>query len=315
MIWLLFVGLALLVLILLFSYFAIKASCGRLDHLFDDLERALDRSAYRDCKEGILAGRDWLAQQEITEVSITSFDGIPLVGEWLPHENARGTLLVFHGWRGSPVTDFGYAIQNYYNQGLNLLLVHQRAQGKSGGKYMTFGIRERKDVHSWVKWHADRFGADAPILLAGLSMGATTVLMSCGEPYCANVRGIVADCGFSDPKAIITSVVKSMHLPAWLVVPFLGLETKLFAGFGLTEYSTLTAMEKASLPIFFAHGEDDHFVPCQMTKDAYAACTSKNKTLLTVPGAGHGKSLAVDPEAYLTTLISFINRCLGEPNT
>lgn len=299
-------------LIFLFSFISMRLACVCHRSVTADLNKTLDRPDYRECKEAILKGSEWIVSQQPETVEITSFDGLRLRAELIQKENARGTLIMFHGWYGSSVTDFGFAVREYYEMGLNLVLVHQRAQGKSEGRYMTFGIRERRDVHAWVQWHAERFGSDAPILLAGLSMGATTVLMACGEPFCANVRGVIADCGFTAPHDIITSVVRSMHLPAKLLVPLIGIQTRLFAGFGLREYSTVEAMKKTTLPVFFAHGEADTFVPCEMSKQAYAACASKDKTLLLVPGAKHGKSFPRAPEKYRAYLTSFIDRALNE---
>ena len=303
--------LGLAVLIFAASYVCMRLACRCYHSVTDDLEKNLNRPEYREFKAQILKGRDWIDAQQPETVEITSFDGLRLRAELIVHPQACGTLMLFHGWYGSTVTDFGFAIQEYYDRNLNLLLVHQRAQGKSEGRYMTFGIRERHDVHAWTKWHAARFGQELPILLAGLSMGATTVLMSCGEPFAENVRGVIADCGFTMPHDIMTSVVRSMHLPAKLIVPLIGMQTKLFAGFGLREYSTVEAMRRMTLPIFFAHGEADTFVPCRMSVEAYEACQSKDKALLLVPNAAHGKSFPRAPEKYRAFLNELFDRALS----
>ena len=302
-------GLALLIFVI--SYICMRLACRCYHSVTADLDKTLDRPDYREFKEQILKGRDWIEAQQPETVEISSFDGLRLRAELILHPHPRGTLMLFHGWYGSTVTDFGYAIQEYYDRNLNLLLVHQRAQGKSDGRYMTFGIRERHDVHAWTKWHAAHFGQELPIVLAGLSMGATTVLMSCGEPFAEDVRGVIADCGFTTPQDIITSVVGSMHLPAKLIVPLIGMQTKLFAGFGLREYSTVEAMRHMTLPIFFAHGEADTFVPCSMSVEAYEACKSKDKTLLLVPNATHGKSFPRAPEKYRACLNDLFDRALS----
>lgn len=303
--------LGLAVLIFAASYVCMRLACRCYHSVTADLEKNLNRPEYREFKVQILKGRDWIDAQQPETVEITSFDGLRLRAELIVHPQACGTLMLFHGWYGSTVTDFGFAIQEYYDRNLNLLLVHQRAQGKSEGRYMTFGIRERHDVHAWTKWHAARFGQELPILLAGLSMGATTVLMSCGEPFAENVRGVIADCGFTMPHDIMTSVVRSMHLPAKLIVPLIGMQTKLFAGFGLREYSTVEAMRRMTLPIFFAHGEADTFVPCRMSVEAYEACQSKDKALLLVPNAAHGKSFPRAPEKYRACLNELFDRALS----
>lgn len=302
-------GVAVL-LLLAVSVGILIYACSRNDKVQRDLEAALSRSSFRAHKTAILAARDWLDAQRPTEVTAQSADGLRLVGEYIPCENARATLLLFHGWRSAPVVDFGCAAPFYQSLGLNLLLVHQRAQGKSEGKHMTFGIREREDVHRWVAWHNERFGSELPLILGGLSMGAATVLMACGEAFPENVKGVIADCGFTSPYEIIKKVMHDAHVPAALFLPVLGALTRCFAGFGLKEYSTLDAMRRTTLPIFFAHGEKDTFVPCEATKAAYAACASADKTLLLVPEAGHGQSYLEETERYQQGICAFVDRVL-----
>ena len=301
--------IGLLVFLLGSSYGFFLVACKRTDKAAD-LQQTLNRPVYRDCKEEILAGLAEMEQKPHETVTVRSFDGLNLAGEYYPHPNARGTILMFHGWHGSPQADFVCAMSAYYSKGLNLLLVHQRTQGESEGKYITFGIRESRDVHAWVRWHGERFGKEAPILLTGISMGATTVLMSAGTPYDANVRGIIADCGFTSPWEIIASVVRGRGLPIFPFVPLMSMWARIFAGFGFREYSTLEAVKGIRIPVFFAHGEADRFVPCHMTEKVYEICGSSDKTLFLVPNARHGAAYLVDRCNYEKQISQFVNRCL-----
>ena len=301
--------IGLLVFLLGSSYGFFLVACKRTDKAAD-LQQTLNRPVYRDCEEEILAGLAEMEQKPHETVTVRSFDGLNLAGEYYPHPNARGTILMFHGWHGSPQADFGCAMSAYYSKGLNLLLVHQRTQGESEGKYITFGIRESRDVHAWVRWHGERFGKEAPILLTGISMGATTVLMSAGTPYEANVRGIIADCGFTSPWEIIASVVRGRGLPIFPFVPLMSMWARIFAGFGFREYSTLEAVKGIRIPVFFAHGEADRFVPCHMTEKVYEICGSSDKTLFLVPNARHGAAYLVDRCNYEKQISQFVNRCL-----
>ena len=301
--------IGLLVFLLGSSYGFFLVACKRTDKAAD-LQQTLNRPVYRDCKEEILAGLAEMEQKPHETVTVRSFDGLNLAGEYYPHPNARGTILMFHGWHGSPQADFGCAMSAYYSKGLNLLLVHQRTQGESEGKYITFGIRESRDVHAWVRWHGERFGKEVPILLTGISMGATTVLMSAGTPYDANVRGIIADCGFTSPWEIIASVVRGRGLPIFPFVPLMSMWARIFAGFGFREYSTLEAVKGIRIPVFFAHGEADRFVPCHMTEKVYEICGSSDKTLFLVPNARHGAAYLVDRCNYEKQISQFVNRCL-----
>ena len=49
------------------------------------------------------------------------------------------------------------------------------------------------------------------------------------------------------------------------------------------------------------HGEDDNFVPCEMSRKNYELCAAPKK-LVTIPGAGHGLCYMVDHERYLKEL-------------
>ena len=171
----------------------------------------------------------------------------------------------------------------------------ERAHGESEGTYITFGVRERHDVATWAAYAAMHFGPAHPLILDGLSMGAATVLMASELALPASVRGIIADCGFSSPYAIMKSVLH-WRCP-WLVsgplLALTGVFTRLFGGFGLREVSATEAVAHTKLPILFIHGTGDPFVPCSMSQAAYDACTGE-KRLILVEGAGHGQSYLVD---------------------
>lgn len=292
------------------SYYAMSYACRRGKELDFNIDAEIERSHYKKHMDHILFARNWLAEHPHEEICIRSYDGLELVGTFVPAENARATLLMFHGWRSTPLVDFSRALPLYHALGISLLIADQRSHGRSQGRYITYGVRERKDVHSWIAWHNGRFGADAPLLITGLSMGATTVLMACGQPMPDNVRGVIADCGFTSPNDIIRKVARDMLPLAPYAVPLLGLQARCFAGFGLKECSTLDALKDFKKPVFLVHGTGDTFVPYEMTQAAHDACSSADKTLLLVEGAGHGMSFIEDQETYVRLLTDFIERCL-----
>ena len=202
-------------------------------------------------------------------------------------------------------------VTQHHEAGYDLLLADQRAHGRSEGRFIGFGILERRDLKAWTEELNRRFGADEPTFLAGISMGATTVLMAAGGELPDNTRGIIADCGFTSPKDIVVHELHALfHLPRYPLLPIVDLLCRLLAGYGFGDYSTLTAMETNTLPIFFIHGGGDNFVPTEMTRLNYAACRAE-KRLLIVPGADHGMSWLEDPESYQRELSEFLARYGG----
>lgn len=237
-------------------------------------------------------------------VSIQSFDGLTLYGTYYEFAPGAPVELMFHGYRGSAQRDLSGGVQRCFKLGRSCLLVDQRCSGESGGRTITFGIREHKDCLAWVDFLVERFGMDVKIILTGVSMGAATVLMAAGKPLPENVLGVLADCSYTTPKDIIQKVIGDMGLPRMLSYPFVKLGAKVYGGFDLEEYSPMEAMKTCSVPVIFFHGEDDQYVPCRMSRRLYRACGSR-KMLVTIPGAGHGLSYPVGKERYLEPALEF----------
>ncbi|MBE6878195.1 MAG: alpha/beta hydrolase [Ruminococcaceae bacterium] len=238
---------------------------------------------------------------------IKSFDGLTLHAKYYEYKNGATTEIMFHGYRGSAERDLSGGIQRCFSLGRNALIVDQRTSCGSEGNVITFGIKEHRDCISWAEFASEHFGPDVTLILCGISMGASTVLMAAGKPLPQNVKGILADCGFSTAEAIIKKCSRDMKLPAELVYPFIKLGAKLYGGFDPDEYSALEGVKNSTLPIIFFHGESDDFVPCEMSRQLYNACSSP-KQLVTVAGAGHGLSYLADGERYLQELSRFFTQ-------
>ena len=141
-------------------------------------------------------------------------------------------------------------------------------------------------------------------MLGGVSMGASTVLMAAGEDLPDNVVCVLGDCGYSSQKDIIKKVVKEMRLPPALVYPFIKLGARLFGHFNLEETTPLKAMETCKIPVLLLHGDNDLFVPLEMSQQLYDACSTP-KRLVVVKGAGHGLAYPKDQAGYISALKEF----------
>lgn len=257
-------------------------------------------------EDEIQNGADWFQSCNPERIVIPSDDGLHLCGYFLPAENAAGTLLLVHGYRSSLWHDFGMIYQYYHSLGWNILAISQRSHGESEGKYITLGIKERFDVKNWALYLFDRFGPEHNVVLNGISMGSTTVLMALGTGLPSNVRGAIADCGYTNPYDQLTYVLKSRHLPARFLLALTELHSKAFADFRFRDYSTITALKQNHIPVLFLHGEADTLVPVRFTIDNYAACAGA-KQLFTVPNAGHGGCYPTAKEQCQSIVEAFLS--------
>ena len=111
-------------------------------------------------------------------------------------------------------------------------------------------------------------------------------------------------------RDIIATVYKNVtHIPPGPAIWVTDLLARIFAGFRLSQKDTRITLSKNRLPILMVHGLDDHYVPWEMTKQAFCVCTG-HKELLLVEGAGHGVSYLVDRVRYKAAVDKILNMTL-----
>lgn len=251
--------------------------------------------------------RRWSAETEAmdyTPMEVTTPDGLTLRGRLYEYSSDATLEILFHGYRGFSQRDMCGAVQRCFAVGHSVLLVDQRAAGRSDGHIITFGAKESRDVLLWIDAVTRRFGPHRPLMLGGVSMGATTVMLAAGQELPPHVVGVLADCGFTSAREIICKVIRQLHLPAGLLYPFVRLGAVLFAGFDPDTIDTRGALTRCRVPVIFYHGDTDDFVPCEMSRENYASCASP-KELVIIPGAGHGLAFPADQEGYVEALKRF----------
>lgn len=264
----------------------------------------------RPYRDQIHAMTDELNAISCEWVSIRSFDGLKLVGRYYPGAEGAPLAICCHGYRGNGSRDFCVGAQLYMRIGFHVLLIDQRAHMRSEGHSITFGVKERRDCLSWVNYAVGRLGGDTKIILAGISMGAATVLMASALPLPENVCGIAADCPYTSPRAILSKVSRDMGFPPFPSDLLAALAARMFAGFGLNDADSAAAVKSANVPILLIHGEDDRLVPCDMSRSIYEGNPSL-VSLHTFPGAGHGLSYYLDPERYARLVTEFATNTTG----
>ncbi len=246
-----------------------------------------------------------LREEDCETVSVTGRDGVTLVGHWRPCPQPKRILIAMHGWRSAWNREFGLIADFWYNNGCSVLFAEQRGHCNSGGDHISFGLLERYDCLTWIDWVQSSVGTDLPIYLAGISMGASTVLMAAGFDLPKQVHGVMADCGYTSLYAIWKHVVThNMHLSYKIREKHADSLCRKRIHVGTKAYSTVEAMACTQTPVLFIHGSSDHFVPIEMTYENYLACVAP-KFLVVVPGADHGLSYLVDRQVYEGAMMDF----------
>ena len=256
--------------------------------------------------------RRWLDEAGGEAVTVTAHDGLRLAGRLLLAEGTpRGLVLMFHGYHSSCRRDLAIQARFLHEAGYHLLLASQRAHGESEGTYICFGAKERRDVASWCCFALRRPELQGlPFALFGLSLGASTVLMSSNIGLPEQVKCIVGDCGFSGPWDIIKRTIHQKHrIYPYPVIYFMNFWSRCLAKFDFREASVSESLRECTLPVLLIHGEEDRYVPTEMSHRA-AAANPRCVTLWTVPHARHAQAVFYEPDAYRTRVLAFLEETM-----
>ncbi len=288
--------------------YAFKPSRGRSKNPYQLIGKQSE-----DYKDDIFGAVERLEQLPCEWVFTRSIEGLKLAGRYYHQEDGAPLVIFFHGYRSPTLRDFSGGFWIYREQGYNILMVDQRSHGESEGKAITMGIRERHDCVKWVEYCVERFGPDVKILLGGISMGAATVMMAAELLQdCPNVKGILADCGYSTVEGVMKETIRQMKLPTGPSWKLLKLGAHVYGGFDLDEASAVESLRNSKIPIVFIHGEADERVPAEMTAVNAAACGTERVVTFYVPDAEHGMSYFLNKEGYYDTVVTFVKELLED---
>jgi hypothetical protein len=221
------------------------------------------------------------------DITFIAEDGTKLNGWWLPHAQARGTLIHCHGNAGN----LGHRVElaaRLHQLGVNVFLFDYRGYGRSRGWPSERGLA--CDARAAYEFVRAQYG-DAerpPILLHGQSLGGAVAARLALEK---NVRGLILESAFTSVPDMARQLYPGLPLHRLLT----------------TRYDTLDHVARLAIPKLIAHSPDDELVPFEMGRRLFAAAAPP-KQFVALAG-GHNDGLWT-PE-YERALHAFIAQTLG----
>lgn len=298
----------LLISILIASYYAYRSafwSRGSAKQVREYFKK--DKFSPVEEKTGALSSE--VEGDKYEDVYVKAYDGVDLHARYYEFKKGAPVHVLMHGYKGNPVRSMCGNYKIAKDLGHNVLMVDMRGCRQSGGRAVTFGIKERRDALSWVDF-LSKHSPESPIFLVGLSLGGATVTMANTEALPSTVVGVIADCPFSSPKEILKKVCRDKGMPK-IVFPFIILGAILFAGFNPYSFDSLRAAKSARAPMLLIHGEKDGFVPIEMGKEIFDACIAE-KTFLPIPDADHALCYMTDSASYEKAVSKFVSKQLNK---
>jgi len=191
-----------------------------------------------------------------------------------------GTVVILHRQSESKASwPFFGAGRRLARMGYDVVLPDLRAHGRSGGKYVTYGVKEKTDVKAVMDNLLAAKQIHKPFYAFGVSLGAATAIEYAAiDPRC---KGVLAITPFKDmrsfarrdlimlsPKDFDKAMAKAGEI----------------AGFDPAQASAVKAAAKLTVPLLLVHGMIDLSVPAEQSKAIYDAAAGPKKLILVTPG-------------------------------
>jgi dipeptidyl aminopeptidase/acylaminoacyl peptidase len=230
---------------------------------------------------------------------VTAADGAVLEAWLFTPRTANGAgVVVLHGVGDSRRGMLTHA-QFLLRSGYTVLTPDARGHGSSGGKHVTFGVRESHDVRLWVDWLVSR-GPVERLYGLGFSMGAAVLLQSLA--VAPRFRAVVAESPFVTFEEIaydrFEQATGAPRPALWPIVNIGFAYAWVRYGVNLRRASPLDAVRATSVPVLLIHGDRDRNIEIRHSRVLHAANPAALR-LWEVAGADHVNALGAAGPAYI----------------
>jgi pimeloyl-ACP methyl ester carboxylesterase len=225
---------------------------------------------------------------------------VPAVGK------AKANFIMLHGV-GSCKEVYLNSVAELAKIGFNVLLWDQRAHGKSGGKYLTYGYFEKGDVSLAIDWLENKT-TGLPTGIYGNSMGGAVAIQSLAHD--ARLKFGLIESTFIDLRTVSNSYGRRMSglsLPFWLTDYVLTRAGKI-ASFEPFSIRPIDAATKVTQPILHIHGDADANINVAHAHALFAAYASGDKQLYIVENGDHADLWEKGGEGYREAWFGFLGR-------
>lgn len=241
-------------------------------------------------------------------------DSIELDALFVPAttEVPRANLMMLHGVGSCKEVYLG-SVAVLVKMGYNVMLWDQRAHGKSGGKFLTYGYFEKHDVSKAIDWLEAR-NPGLPTGIYGNSMGGAVALQSLAHDD--RLKFGLIESTFTDLASVSNAYGQRMGgipLPWWLT-NYVVRRAGEIADFEPFTVRPIDAAKEITQPVQLIHGNADRNINISNAHALFEALASNEKDFYIVEGGDHADLWAVGKEPYQEALFGFFRRMVEGEN-
>jgi pimeloyl-ACP methyl ester carboxylesterase len=193
---------------------------------------------------------------------------------------ARGTVVLIHPLLTSKHWFLPLG-ERLAGAGFDVVLPDMRAHGRSGGKYITWGAKEKLDIKSVMDRLIAGGTVSDKIYVCGASMGGCIAIQYAAiEPRCHGVLAICSPAGAREVAQLMLPLCHGDALNARIE------QAGKLADFNPADASAITAASRLRCSLLLAHGYWDFVVPYSHSEAIFNAAPEPKK-LVPCKWSGH----------------------------
>jgi len=229
-------------------------------------------------------------------------DGLRLEAWRLPRADAKGMVLLFHGYADSKSSVLTEA-RVFLEMGYEPVLVDFRGSGGSDGQTTSIGFHEAEDVWASVI-HAGRWPASSHLVVFGSSMGAAAVLRAAAL-HDLPVDALVLQAPFARLTEAVAHRFDNLHAPRFPAAPLLVFWGGYQRGFDGFAHDPVRYAENVRVPVLLLQGERDRLACVGEARAIYDHLAGR-KELVLFPRASHQSLFRADRPRWRAAVRGFL---------
>jgi alpha-beta hydrolase superfamily lysophospholipase len=201
----------------------------------------------------------------------------------IPAEDAKGTVILFHGYgnRKSGMLD---RANEFYKMGYNTVLPDFTGSGGSKGNTTTIGFKEADEVKECYDYYTKKYPGK-PMFLMGTSMGAAAIL-KCMHDHKISPNAIILECPFGTMYQTVCNRFDAMKVPSMPMAALLVFYGGMMNGFWAFDHNPIDYAKKVNCPTLLLSGGSDERVSLREIDDIYNNLQGEKQKII-YPRSGH----------------------------
>ena len=243
---------------------------------------------------------DWGLPFEVHRLRVK--DAVELEAWHIPHLQAKGVVLLFHGYASCKSSLLPEA-NALHGLGYATFLVDFRGSGGSNGSETSVGFYEADDVTKAVEYVRQKLPHQS-LILYGRSMGGAAILRAVWANG-IQADAIILEAVFDKMLSTVQNRFAAMGLPSFPAAQLLIFWGSIPKGYPGFKHNPVAYAQRVQCPTLMLHGAHDPRATLQEGMAVFRNLSGP-KQFEVFAGAGHEAYLAAQPEQWRRAVAQFL---------